>query len=173
MIGGNLMFQTLDGFFKAWKFEEGVTQRILDALTDESLSQEVTSQDRTLGRIAWHIVTAIHMLMSRTGLKFEAPGEGEPVPTSAKVIADSYRQACHALTQALETQWTNDNLNVLSEVFGEKMPNSIFLDILIRHQIHHRGQITVLMRQAGLKVPGIYGPAREEWAHIGMEAPNI
>ena len=28
----------------------------------------------------------------------------------------------------------------------------------------------VLMRQAGLKVPGVYGPAREEWAAMGMPA---
>jgi hypothetical protein len=33
--------------------------------------------------------------------------------------------------------------------------------------------MTVLMRQAGLKVPGVYGPAREEWAGMGMQAPEI
>ena len=43
------------------------------------------------------------------------------------------------------------------------MPNSIFLMTLINHQNHHRGQMTVLMRQAGLTVPGVYGPAKEEW----------
>jgi uncharacterized damage-inducible protein DinB len=32
--------------------------------------------------------------------------------------------------------------------------------------------MTVLMRQAGLKVPGIYGPSREEWVKIGMTAPE-
>ena len=26
----------------------------------------------------------------------------------------------------------------------------------------------VLMRQAGLGVPGIYGPSKEEWATMGM-----
>jgi uncharacterized damage-inducible protein DinB len=36
------------------------------------------------------------------------------------------------------------------------------------HEIHHRGQMTVLMRQAGLKVPGVYGPSREEWTAYGM-----
>ena len=35
-------------------------------------------------------------------------------------------------------------------------------------EAHHRGQMTVLMRQAGLTVPGIYGPAQEEWAAMGM-----
>jgi uncharacterized damage-inducible protein DinB len=28
--------------------------------------------------------------------------------------------------------------------------------------------MTVLMRQAGLVVPGVYGPAREEWAAMNM-----
>lgn len=33
--------------------------------------------------------------------------------------------------------------------------------------------MTVLMRQAGLVVPGIYGPSKEEWANFGMESPQI
>jgi uncharacterized damage-inducible protein DinB len=28
--------------------------------------------------------------------------------------------------------------------------------------------MTVLMRQAGLPVPGLYGPSKEEWAAMGM-----
>jgi len=31
----------------------------------------------------------------------------------------------------------------------------------------------VLMRQAGLRVPGVYGPAKEEWESYGMEPPLI
>lgn len=31
----------------------------------------------------------------------------------------------------------------------------------------------VLMRQAGLKVPGTYGPAKEEWQQYGMKEPKI
>jgi uncharacterized damage-inducible protein DinB len=30
--------------------------------------------------------------------------------------------------------------------------------------------MTVLMRQAGLRVPGVYGPAEEEWGEMGMAA---
>jgi hypothetical protein len=29
------------------------------------------------------------------------------------------------------------------------------------------------MRQAGLRVPGVYGPAKEEWEDLGMEPPLI
>jgi uncharacterized damage-inducible protein DinB len=46
------------------------------------------------------------------------------------------------------------------------------LSATIRHQTHHRGQLTVLMRQAGLVVPGCYGPSREEWGQYGMAAQD-
>ncbi|MGB5893715.1 MAG: DinB family protein, partial [Ignavibacteriaceae bacterium] len=35
---------------------------------------------------------------------------------------------------------------------------------------HHRGQLTVIMRLAGLKVLGVYGPAGEERANMGIKA---
>ncbi|HBP64402.1 MAG TPA: hypothetical protein DD730_09030 [Desulfosporosinus sp.] len=58
-------------------------------------------------------------------------------------------------------------------MYGETWTNGHTLRALIDHQIHHRGQITVLMRQAGLKVPGIYGPSREDWRQMGMKPPRI
>ncbi|MGG2018241.1 DinB family protein [Bacillus sp. S10(2024)] len=166
------MFQTVEGFLKAWKYEADSTQRVLDMLTDESLTQEVTPDNWTLGRIAWHIVTTISVIASRTGLQFDAPANDFPVPTSAQFIADSYRQTASAFVEAIQTQWTDKDLAILNDFFGQQMPNSIFLMTIINHQNHHRGQMTVLMRQAGLKVPGIYGPAKEEWAAAGMEEPK-
>ncbi len=44
-------------------------------------------------------------------------------------------------------------------------------DVLIGPETHHLGQMTELMRQAGLKVPGVYGPSKEEWTAYGMPVP--
>ncbi|MFJ7735562.1 DinB family protein [Lysinibacillus sp. NPDC097287] len=167
------MFQTLDHFLKSWEYEAGATQKLLNNLTDESLKQEITSQNWTLGRIAWHTVTAIHIITSNTNLTFEAPSKDFPVPTSAQFIADSYQQASNAFVQALKTQWTDFTMKECIEFIGQQMPNGSLLLFLIQHQTHHRGQMTVLMRQAGLTVPGIYGPSKEEWAQFGMEAPQM
>lgn len=38
----------------------------------------------------------------------------------------------------------------------------------IMHQAHHRGQMTVLMRQAGLRVPDVYGPTYDTWVEKGI-----
>ena len=58
-------------------------------------------------------------------------------------------------------------------MYGMKWARGLTLQMLIVHQAHHRGQMTVLMRHAGLAVPGVYGPAREEWATHGMTAPEV
>ncbi|AZU62521.1 DinB family protein [Neobacillus mesonae] len=167
------MFQTLDGFFKLWNFEADATQKILNQLTDESLPQEVTPQNWTLGRIAWHTVTAIGVVTSRTDLSFDSSNQDYPVPTSAKSISDSYQQASNGLVEAVKNQWTDNSLREVQDMFGQKMSKGEILSFLIQHQIHHRGQMTILMRQAGLTVPGLYGPSKEEWAMIGMEAPKM
>jgi uncharacterized damage-inducible protein DinB len=167
------MFQSLDSFLETWEYEANATQRLLKNLTDGSLKQEITSQNWTLGRIAWHTVAAIHIIASNTNLTFEAPSKDWPVPTSSQFIADSYHQASDAFVQALKTQWVDKTLEERVDFLGKKIPNGSLLMFLIQHQNHHRGQMTVLMRQAGLTVPGIYGPSKEEWANWGMEAPKM
>ncbi|MET4562783.1 DinB family protein [Lysinibacillus parviboronicapiens] len=167
------MFQTLEHFMKSWEFEAGATQRLLNNLTDESLEQEITLQNWSLGRIAWHTVTAIRIITSNTNITFEAPTKDYPVPTSAQFIADSYHKVCKAFVQALQTQWTDSTMNESIDFLGQQIPNGSLLMFLIQHQCHHRGQMTVLMRQAGLVVPGIYGPSKEEWTKFGMEAPQM
>ncbi|MCY7797391.1 DinB family protein [Bacillus spizizenii] len=167
------MFQTLDHFFKSWEFEADATQKLLNCFTDESLKQEITSQNWTLGRIAWHTVAAIRIITSNTDLTFHAPAEDYPVPASAQFIADSYHQASNAFIQALKTQWTDHTLQERINFIGQQLPNGSLLMFMIQHQNHHRGQMTVLMRQAGLTVPGIYGPAKEEWTKFGLEPPQM
>jgi uncharacterized damage-inducible protein DinB len=44
------------------------------------------------------------------------------------------------------------------------------LGVIVSHQIHHRAQLTIVMRLNGLKVPGVYGPSKEEWTSYGMPA---
>lgn len=167
------MFVSIQDFIQSWKNHAEGTQRIMDTLTDQSLSQAVSPNDRTLGRIAWHITTSIHEMLSRTGLSFDAPEHEAPVPATAKAIADGYRQASKGLIQAIEAQWTDATLLETCDMYGEQWPKGLTLRILIQHEIHHRGQMTVLMRQAGLPVPGVFGPSREEWSQFGMEAPTV
>jgi len=167
------MFHTLTEFAHAWEPEIESTQKILKHLTNASLSQAVSAEGRTLGRLAWHITTTIPEMMNRTGLKISEPDPDAPVPATAKEIFHAYNTAAIALLEQVKSSWNDESLKVVDDMYGEKWSRASTLRVLISHQIHHRGQMTVLMRQAGLRVPGIFGPAREDWARMGMEPPAV
>lgn len=161
------MIRRLSDFTESWSYEVEATLKLFRILTDASLNQAVTPDGRTLGRIAWHITQTLGEMGQRAGLTFDAPGEEEPIPPAAR-IAPAYESGAKALGRAVTAQWTDAMLDGTVEMYGEMWPRGRVLSALIAHQIHHRGQLTVLMRQAGLTVPGIYGPAKEEWAVLGM-----
>ncbi len=163
------MFRSLQDFQAAWSHESGNTARLLEALTDASLRQPVEPGGRTLGRIAWHIVLTLGEMSKQAGLSFQAPAENAPQPPAA-LLASEYRRTAAALGEAVAAQWQDAMLADEIPMYGETWTRGATLDALIKHEAHHRGQLTVLMRQAGLKVPGVYGPAREEWAQYGMPA---
>jgi uncharacterized damage-inducible protein DinB len=167
------MFRSLGEFEKTWRHESESTLGMLGSLTDASLHQAVTPRDRTLGRIAWHIVTTIPEMMGRTGLTIAGPGEHAPMPATAAPMVAAYDVVSKSLAAQVKEQWTDETLQQTDEMYGQTWKRGFTLTALINHQIHHRGQMTVLMRQAGLKVKGVYGPAREEWSEFGMPAPLV
>ncbi|MDM5332115.1 DinB family protein [Ureibacillus composti] len=167
------MYVTIADFIKEWKKEANLTQKVLEGLTDESLNQKVYTEGRTLGRIAWHFTTNIPEYLAHFGLKTDLVDNVESVPTSAKEIADNFKKLSAEAVQVIEQQWTDESLKEVQIAFGREETNAQILMGLIKHIIHHRGQVTVLMRQAGLKPFGVYGPPKEDWIHLGVENPPL
>jgi len=162
------MYRKLSDFLDDWKYESEATLKIFNNLTDDSLNKKFTDYVRTSGKIAWHIVTTLGEMVQRTGLKFDAAPEDAPIPSSAKQVCDEYKRSSDGMLKAVTKEWTDDSLKEDVELYGQTWKKGKVLSVLVNHQIHHRGQLTILMRMAGLKVPGVYGPAKEEWAQIGM-----
>lgn len=164
------MYQSISEFVADWQNENKATQKLLDALSDESLNHRVYEGGRSIGRIAWHIVQTLPEMNSQAGLELDKTVMSQEVPTSAVEIAENYKKLANQLIEEIQNKWTDDKLSEVIEIYGEQWSRSRVLEVLIRHEIHHRAQLTVLMRQAGLKVPGLYGPSLEEWVNYGMPA---
>ncbi len=164
------MFNTIADFLKGWKFESGATLKVFRNLTDASLAQRVTPEGRSLGFLAWHITTAVSDMLSAAGVPVRVTKEDEPVPATAAAIVAAYEKAASAAAAALPKAWTDAQLADEIPMYGMTWTKSATLQALLSHQAHHRAQMTVLMRQAGLKVPGVYGPSLEEGIAMGMPA---
>lgn len=161
------MFAKIEDFAAEWTKEAELTANVMDALTDDSLGQAVSEGRRTLGQIAWHLARSLHF-MTNLGLDFDAPSGDEKAPDSAALIASEYRKISRDLLHAVRTQWKDDTLAETVMIYGEAWPNGASLRFTLMHQAHHRGQMTVLMRQAGLRLPDVYGPTYETWADQGI-----
>jgi uncharacterized damage-inducible protein DinB len=163
------MFTSVNDFVNEWKQEAAETQKVLDVLTDESLNQAVAPGLNSIGSLAWHITGAVYYFPSQVGLQFEIPDLQKETPKSATEIRENYKTVSQRLTQAFSEQVSDDQMNKMVNLFGRDMPFQAVFRLLIQHQAHHRGQLTVLMRQAGLKVPGVYGPSKEEWEAMNAQ----
>ncbi len=164
------MFRTIDDFASTWERESDGTLKVFRNLTDASLAQAVVPGGRTLGFLAWHLTCTLAEMGGHGGLTVEGPTDKThpAVPAHAADIVTAYAATSGALVAAVRAAWTDAQMGDLIPMYGEQWPKGVMLAALVAHQTHHRGQMTVLMRQAGLAVPGVYGPSKEEWAAMGL-----
>ena len=85
-------------------------------------------------------------------------------------IISIYKKYSAELSKTIREKWTDAGLTEKIIVYDQPWERRKVLSVLVMHQAHHRGQLTALMRLEGLPVPGVYGPAKEEWAKFGMKA---
>jgi uncharacterized damage-inducible protein DinB len=164
------MLRKIEDFQKDWAYEAEMTTKLLNTLTDGSLEQKVTPDGRGLGFLGWHLTQTLGEMLANVGLKIDAPGFDQECPAKASDIAAAYEKSAKSVGDEIAKNWTDETLLQEDNMYGETWARGLTLFYLIAHQAHHRGQMTVLMRQAGLAVPGVYGPSKEEWAAMGAPA---
>ncbi|MBI3130770.1 MAG: hypothetical protein HYZ13_05390 [Acidobacteria bacterium] len=169
------MYRHIEDFLSIWRDEAAKTLEFLDAIPDSAAGAAVAEGHRDLRALAWHLCETIvempaHMEIAVAGF----PGEPmrTPPPASMKAIRDVYAALSGSFVAQVKAR--NDMaLAATYPFYGQTWTGALALYILVSHQTHHRGQMSVLMRQAGLKVPGAYGPVKEDWAAMGFPAPEV
>lgn len=156
------MYRTVNDFLTDWTHSAEGTLRVFESLSDDKLDQAIVQGHSTLGWLGWHLTTTPVFFMSLVGIKLESSVDPKVVPTKANEIVDAYKKVAEDVKQAVETIMTDEKLLETVDSFGGPTPRGALLRMFIDHQTHHRGQMTVLLRQAGLPVPGVMGPTKEE-----------
>lgn len=166
------MYYKISDFVSDWTYESESTIKVFSNLKDELLNKKIHEKVRTAGRLAWHITKSIGEMAHRTRLTFETVEEHTPMPATVAEIINYYKQASENMIAEITLNWNDETLLKEDDMYGEMWKKGKTLSVLVTHQIHHRSQLTVVMRLLGLKVPGIYGPSNEEWAYYGMQAED-
>ncbi|MEJ2505200.1 MAG: DinB family protein [Ignavibacteriaceae bacterium] len=163
------MYRKISDFVDDWSYESEITLKLFNNLTDEILNKKFHENVRTAGRLSWHMINSIGEMVQRTGLDFEAEVDDTKIPTTSKEIYDAFKISSLNMLEAVKNNWNDSSLDEEVEMYGEMWKKGKVLSSLSKHNTHHRAELIVVMRLAGLKVVGPYGPSKEEWANYGMQ----
>ena len=166
------MIRKMEDFLSEWKYESESTLKLFSGISNESLHTKNHEDVRSMAFLAWHITITVSEMMNKAGIPVNGPDEHSKPPSKIEDIIAAYEHSSASLINELPQKWTDANLTEDIEMYGDTWKKGTVLSVLIKHQAHHRGQLTILMRQAGLKVCGVYGPSKEEWAAWNMAAAD-
>jgi len=76
------MYRKMEDFLKDYESLINNTTKMFEKLTDQNINQAIIDGHRTLGQIAWHIVTTIPEMMNRTGLAVSSIEHEAPPPNT-------------------------------------------------------------------------------------------
>lgn len=170
------MFRRIDDFVTIWTEELKKTRDVLARVPASSLRTPGLPH-RDLGRLGWHLLETCVELPSHLGLTVPGPkiANGfiaEAIPEDPAAIDAAYAVSATALAELVKG-WNDAELEVGVEMYGESWTKGYALFALVVHQAHHRGQMALLLRQAGVQPTDVYGPTQEGWAKYGLEAPAV
>lgn len=150
------MYRHTEDFLVEWQNAAKGATKAIEAITNDTQDTAIVEGHNTLGWLAWHLVEVGTMFGNVIGCTLSTVKADRDM---AHAIA-SYTTMQSAIADKVKTL-TNEDLLQPVKLFGNDMPRGQVLRILVNHQTHHVGQMTVLLRQANLRVPPVMGPTKE------------
>lgn len=166
------MFRNIKDFTEAFQYESTTTLKLFKNITNQTLVLKPNDNVRSMQRLVWHITITLGEMLGKAGLTIDCPDEHSQPLTDINAIYKAYETASKSVLEQVQKNWLDNDLMEEVEMYGEKWKKGIVLTVLIKHEVHHRGQLTTLMRLNNLLVPSVYGPSKEDWAAWNMNAPE-
>ena len=155
-------------FLPEFDAEMAATRRLLERVPAEELDWKPHPKSRSLGELATHVTE-----LPRWAIRFEKESfqvgseKAPPMPDAAAYLArfDENASAARAAIARASDEWMQRDFTVLKadgQVFFTANRQALIRRVLLNHLIHHRGQLTVYMRELDRPLPAIYGPTADE-----------
>jgi uncharacterized damage-inducible protein DinB len=146
-------------FLPELKNEHRITKSIFQAIPPDKCEHRLDDVCKSAFDLAWHMASAEMSFMDavRTGI-FNPSGRPRPesIKNSADLV-DWYEQNFHERFEALPALSVEQLTKIVDFRGIFQLPAVLYLQFLLKHTIHHRGQLSMYLRPMGAKVPSIYG----------------
>lgn len=155
----------LDFLLPTIEQEHATTLKVLAAMPNEHLDYAPSEKCTKALDLAYHIASSEQFFLSGVANGAFATGGDYARPESMKTPADVI---------AMYKEQTAANLERLKGLTGEELARELnfhgvwkmqavgFLQAMVLHSVHHRGQLSAYLRPMGGKVPAIYGMSADD-----------
>ena len=159
----------IDRMLQELQEEASTTRRVLERVPDNKLTWRPHEKARTLGELALHVALvpgAVAELVASQSTA-QAPDFTYPSPKSASELLPALEQSIATAKKLLGGMDDATLMATWRLMRGERelfaLPRVALLrSIMLNHWYHHRGQLTVYLRELDVPIPSIYGPSADE-----------
>ncbi len=159
---------TVNDILQELEQEAQATRRVLERLPDNRLQWKPHPKSMSLGQLAMHVANLPGTIAEISTASFDVntPTPRPEADSTAQVLEkfdasmDRARQILGAMGDAeLASPWRM--MQGDRELWS--IPRGAFLrSVMLNHWYHHRGQLTVYLRQNGASLPAVYGDSADE-----------
>ena len=148
--------------------EAQTTRRVLERVPDDRLAWKPHDKSMSLGQLALHIASVPGAIAEISQISpFPLPKFEQPSAASAAELIPALEESLAKARTILRRLDDADLAKIWRVVDGDRevmaIPvGAVLRSIMLNHWYHHRGQLSVYLRQVGVPVPSIYGPSADE-----------
>jgi uncharacterized damage-inducible protein DinB len=150
--------------------EMATTRKMLERFPEDKVEWRPHETSMTMGRLAGHVAElAGWTLPTLTQDKLELdPNNYAPVVIRSRAEAlrqfdDTVKTARAAIAGANDETFMKPWTFVAGGKTVFTMPKiAVYRSFVMNHMVHHRGQLAAFYRIAGVPVPSLYGPSKDE-----------
>lgn len=152
-----------------FKLEMANTRRLLERLPEGKDDWRPHAKSYTLGQLSRHIVDTVGWFtytMQSEGIDFAQPmprqelsGRDALLALFDRLVPEAEGAIAGASDDAMMQQWT---ARAGEHVVFTVPRAGVLRSMCMNHLIHHRGQLTVYLRELDVPLPGLYGPSADE-----------
>jgi uncharacterized damage-inducible protein DinB len=161
-------------FLAVWNAEAARTITLMESLPPDQYHFRPDPQGRSVGELSWHlseIDACLTFAIQHDRFRYEDEPPHLKRPPETALLAPGYRRIHEEAVARLATLTDADLDHQVTYFDGRRLSiREVLWDQLLRHLVHHRGQLVLLCRMAGGMPPGLYGPNREQMRALQANA---
>lgn len=145
------------------------TRKMLEAVPDNKLTWKPHDKSMTMGELASHIAEIpdlMYIAVEKDELDFATSDYQRKKAESSKELVEIFDEALAKAVESLknasdETLLKNWKMRAGDIVYMDMPRIQVVRGLVLNHNVHHRGQLSVYLRLNDVALPSVYGPTAD------------